>query len=233
MTARPSAPPSWRLTLSRAEAMPLRSAGTPDMAATEVGMSTSPAPRPTMTSGPIRLVSRCPDTGSRASRNMPPNATSDPAAVVNRTPIRDTTAGPGPGRDEDGQAERDVGQAGAQRGVAEYLLLVERGRVEHREDRAAQQGGDQVGAGHRAVPPQGQRHQRVAGGEALVREEAGQQDGRPGQQRDGAGRAPWMRLRLHDGVGQQAGRPGGGQRPDEVEPAARPTRRPAGRSVGR
>src|SRR6202035_1162637 len=84
------------LTLSRAEAMPLRSAGTPDMAATEVGMSTSPAPRPTMTSGTIRLVSSCPDTGSRASRNIPPSATSDPAAVVNRTPIRDTTAGPAP-----------------------------------------------------------------------------------------------------------------------------------------
>src|SRR5229473_872794 len=132
--------------------------------------------------------------------------------------------GDGPGSDEQGGGEREVGEAGFQGGVSPGGLHEHGEEEEHAEDEDAHPGVAEVGAGAGAVAQQPDRQQglRAAG---LDDRERGEQDRGGGQRGEDLGITP-----VGDAVGggggadqavDQGGDPGGaGDRAGQVEPAA-------------
>src|SRR6476646_8129346 len=98
-------------------------------------------------------------------------------------------AGGDPGREDDRDRQRQVGEAGLDRAEAEHLLHVERDEIEHREERGADQDPDHVGAGDRPQAEDREGHQRRPR-PPLDRDEGDQQQRRGGEDADRLGRAP-------------------------------------------
>src|SRR3954447_23430880 len=93
------------------------------------------------------------------------------------------------GRHDDPEGQRQVGEAGLQRAVAEHVLHVERHEEEHREQRHRHQQRDHVGARQRPVPEDPERDERALRA-ALDQEEAREEQQRDRDERDRLGRAP-------------------------------------------
>ena len=127
--------------------------------------------------------------------------------------------GGGARRDDDPHRQRQVGDPGLDRRVAQHVLQVERDEEEHREQRHADQQPDDVGAAQGSVSEDRERHQRITLA-ALNCHERDQQHPGCGQADDRPGRSPADADRVHDGVDEQRQPRGDGDRPGDVERVA-------------
>ena len=92
-TARPTAPPTWRLVLSSPEATPASAGITPSRPAIVIGMKHSERPMPFSTNGPEQVdVVPAPGTGSRAMSTRETVRRRRPAVSTRRGPNRVTSA---------------------------------------------------------------------------------------------------------------------------------------------
>ena len=135
-----------------------------------------------------------------------------PAARIGLKPTLVTRLRGDPGREDDRDRQRQVGEAGLDRAVAEHLLHVERDEEEHREERGADQDPDHVGAGDRAQAEDREGHERRPRA-ALDRDEGGEQDHRGGERCRSSGPSPSRRRSASSRAKTRAERPSGDRRP--------------------
>ena len=181
-TARPIAPPTCTVVLTRPEARPESSGVAPDIASVISAGKARPAPRP------IRTVARqhVDDEGAvdrRAREQQQAGADQRrgwrAACCAGRSA---SLSGPEKRERHDAHHERrgQEREADLERVVAEDALQVERAEEEQAEHADHEQRHHEVGAGDVARAEQAQRHQRV--GDARLADEEG------GEQRDGDAR---------------------------------------------
>ena len=188
-TARPSAPPICCEVLIRPLARPASFSSTPETAAIVVVTKAKPRPAAANSEGPRMSVVKLPPTETRLNQSRPTTMKSRPGGEHRLVAELGHELGGDPGRGHDHQRQRQVGEPGVDRAVAEHLLHVEGDEEEHREERGADQQADHVGPGQGADAEDRERHQRL-GGAQLDRDEGGEQRDRERDQADRLGRAP-------------------------------------------
>ena len=174
-TASPSAPPTCCEVLIRPLARPASRSLTPATAAIVCGTKANPRPTAASSDGPRMSVEEAAADRDLGEPEQPGGDRGPcPATSTGLKPIRVTSCEAMPGGDDDRQRQRQVGEPGVDRAVAEHLLHVEGDEEEHREQRGAGQHADDVGAGQRPQPEDAEGHQR-RGRAQLDRDEGGEQ----------------------------------------------------------
>ena len=137
-----------------------------------------------------------------------------------------------PGRQDDRDRQRQVGEPGLDRAVPEHLLHVQRDEEEHREQRSSHEQADDVRSPERPQPEDAEGHQRTAGAE-LDRDEPGDERDRGDQEPDRPRGAPAGAVCVEQRVDEQR-QAGGDAHPDgEVEVPPRGVRPALGNQRGR
>ena len=219
--ARPTAPPIWRVELTRPEARPASRGRHPRRGG--VGARREAQPQPER-----RDHDRA--RGCR-SRTLPSADTRDihssPAAITQR---RDHQHPPARaearhqarrrlGPRDDRQRRRQERQARPQRALAQHALQVERHEVPHREHRPADAEHRQVGPGQRRRAQQPERHERRCGHPRLDDQERRHQDRGDDEGGRRLRRAPADDVRPHQAVDERGEAPRHEQRAGDVEAA--------------
>ena len=120
-----------------------------------------------------------------------------PASVTGLLPKARDQRGDDPGGQDERDRQRQLGQSGLERGVAEDLLHRERQEVEEPERGGAGEEHRQVRPGHGAQPEDVEGDQRSHRA-SLDGDERAEQRGGRGEDRERSGRGPTVGLGLHD-----------------------------------
>ena len=232
-TARPSAPPICCEVLISPLARPCSRCSTPETAAIVEVTKPKPSPIAASSDGPRMSVRKPPPTDTwlnqseaeRRSNSMP-----DRQDRLEAEPGDELAAEPR--RDDDRQRQRQVGEAGVDRAVAEHLLHVEGDEEEHREQRGAEQEPDDVRAGQGPQPEDPEGNQRRLRAQ-LDGDEGADQGRGERQQADDLGGAPARAAGVEQRVGEHREAGGDGHRAGGVEVARRRLGAALGDQAGR
>ena len=203
-TARPSAPPICCEVLISPLARPCSRSSTPETAA--IVEVTKPNPRPIAASSeaPRMSVRKPPPTETWLNQSRPGGDEQHPRRQDRLEAEPGDELAAEARRDDDRHRQRQVGEAGVDRAVAEHLLHVQGDEIEHREQRGAEQEPDHVRAGQGPQPEDPERDQRRLRAQ-LDRDEGADQGHRDRQQADDLGRAP-ARAAAHRGARRRGAR---------------------------
>ena len=158
-TATPSAPPICWVVLTRPEARPESRSSTPSSApidiVTKAEADADPGHDQRQQIADVARVRR--DAGEQADSDA---SDGEAATSGRRGPIRVTAPASPTADDERRQRQRQPGEAGLERRVAEDLLQVQRDDEEHPVDRRAEENAGDVRARERREPEDPERHER-------------------------------------------------------------------------